>query len=759
MKFLNKKLRRDILKNWSQFFSVFLMALLSVLIYVGLEGAYHGMEKSVDDFTKRGDLADSWVMSIDFTTEDVDSFKSIKNVNETATKKRILAEALTKDKNNYLYLDTPIDGEITKPILVAGKQLKQGDSSSILLNEDYAKANQIHLGDKISLHYQNQIANPTVVGLILSPDRLYYTGTPEFVAPVPHLYGYGIMNQETLATLDKNNTPNILEVKGGQTNVRKEAPDILGDRYVAYYNQHTLPDVSAALDRVGQIQNLSLLFSFIFILLAILAMYTTIKRLIETQTKDIATLKALGYSNAKLGWHYTSFGLAVGGIGALVGWGIAPIMSNFVLGTQKQMFALDNWHIAYTASSVGVTLLVLAICMLAAFFASRKAIKGLPVKYFRGNLVKNSKHIFLEKNTRFWNALRYGDRWALRDAMSSPVRILMGIIGVTGCMMLLMAGFGMPDSMNGQVTDSYGEDFTYTYRVETTANDLPTLKKELPDAQSIQSVSTRIYPDDGYDYVLNILGKGNYVNVQTTDGKSILDDGVYVTEGVADAAGLAKGQTIELLVSRSKERYKLKISGIIHSSVPQGAYITEKMWKKMDGNYQPTILMVGDNVTYKQLDQNTKIHQIISMKEQRKVATELVDSLESIFMLIKVFAILLGVVILYNLGALSFTERRREYATLRVLGYQKSQISSLAIKENIFTTVVGWIIGLPLGFLFLDQYVSTFSTYQITYYPKISVVSIIIASIITIVASLTTSFLIGRRIRKLDMIEAIKGVE
>lgn len=204
------------------------------------------------------------------------------------------------------------------------------------------------------------------------------------------------------------------------------------------------------------------------------------------------------------------------------------------------------------------------------------------------------------------------------------------------------------------------------------------------------------------------------------------------------------------------------VKGIVKSSVPQGGYLTQQTWQNHGGDFLPqTLLMKGvlSNKNKELLKTNGISSQLVTIKKQRANAIDLVNNFQSIFLLIQAFGILLVVVVLYNLGSLSFAERSRDYATLRVLGFHRNEIRLLTMRENLATTLIGWIIGLPFGFWFLAKYVSTFSTYQIKYYPSISQLNLVIASIITIGCALTTTFLIGQRIKKLDMIEAIKGVE
>src|SRR3712207_366199 len=272
--------------------------------------------------------------------------------------------------------------------------------------------------------------------------------------------------------------------------------------------------------------------SFIFILLAILSMFTTIRRLIESQTKEIAIIKALGYSNIQVSGHYISFGLLVGTLGALFGLLISPAMSWFVLETQKRMFSLPKWEIAYSLSSLVVALLVVMICVTSAYFASRKAIKGLPAVFLRGKN-REVKHILLEKIKPLWRNISDEAKWAIRDAFTHRIRILMGIIGVAGSMMLLIAGIGMPISMNHLVDKAYNKDFSYAKRL--TVSDYESANKAYK-GQWVQINQAHFSKDDGYNRLLIIISKGSLVNATTEDGNKIKEGGLYVTNSFAKLA-------------------------------------------------------------------------------------------------------------------------------------------------------------------------------------------------------------------------------
>lgn len=756
MKYLNRKLRRDVLKNWTQFFSVFLMAFLSVLIFVGLQGSWHGLEVSLQEYIESSNLPDAWVQSVGFTDDDIQQLKEKSGIEDVNEKIRIKTTMQTeKGKEKYIILDT-FDNTAMEFNLSSGEEIDIS-ADGIWINKEYAEKNGIDVGEYIDIKYGNNEKSIKVLGTLQSAERIYFTGTLEFFAPNHSNYGYGYISEETLKnTFNYQGLPNVLEVYGGNSELREGVETILGNKFVAYYDRSTLVDVSESLDRVGQIRNLSFMFSGIFILLAILAMYTTIRRLIETQIKEIAVLKAIGFSNKKIGTHYAGFGALVGCGGAVLGMAISPILSSFVLWTQKSMFSISEWKISYSASSMVVAALVIIICIVSALLAAKDAIGGLPALFLRGTVEKKGRKFFLERLESIWKKIKFENRWAIRDAATNRVRLAMGIVGVTGGMMLLIVGFGTPDSINHLVDKAYSEDFSYVKRLDVANYEEG---KDKYEGQWVQISQARYSPDDGYNRLLIIISEGNYVNMKTADGSSIKADGVYITQGFADRAQLAIGDELTIKPALYEQDFALTIAGIITSETNQGAYIMQEAWEEIGGKFTPQTILVDGTLDDETIATDSNIVSSIKIEEQKENAYEFVNSLMSVFLMIIGFAILLVVVVLYNLGSLNFVERVRDYATLRVLGFYKKELRNITMVENIATTFVGWLLGVPLGIWFLDLYVRTFSTIRLEYTSYVSAKTLIMASFVVWVAAMTTTFFISHRIEKLDMVEALKGVE
>lgn len=748
MKLLNRKLLRDVRHNWTQFLSVFLMAFLSIVVFVGLQGSWRGLQISLNDYLQKDNLANYWVQGSQISNQDIKKIKSLTGVKNVQAGTRL---QLNQGKH-HLIVDT-YQVPITKSHLIAGEKYNQ-NSYGIWINKEYAHQHNLKLGDPLKLSLNAKSVSLPIKGIIQSPNRIYFTGTQEFIAPNYNNYGYALITPRTLTSAFGYQDHNILEIKGTHQRMRHQIEKILQGRLVAYYMRTTLPEVSTATERVSEIRNLSYLFSFIFILLAILAMYTTIRRLIESQTSEIATFKALGFSNTTIGLHYASFGLLVGSLGTIAGALFSPLISWYVLRTQQQMFSIPHWKIAYTYSALIIIVLVITICVLASFLAARTAIKGLPAKFLRGKEESTARHILLERWLTLWKHCSYASRWAIRDAFINRIRTMMGIIGVAGGMMLMIAGVGMPQSMDHLVKKAYTQDYSYSKRVNLKSPQQLQQKSHYNE-QWIQTTQAHFSPDDGYNRLLTVVSHGAYVNMKTIDRKTIQNGGLYVTHGFAKRAHITKGEKIKVRTLGSNKQFTFKVKGIVASETNQGAYITKHTWTSAGGFYHPTTLLIGKNVHLNR----QAVSSSISVNEQESNAFRFVNNLMSIFILIIMFGALLIIIVLYNLGSLSFVERTRDYATLRVLGIHRQELRQLTLIENVITTFIGWLIGIPTGIWFLGQYVNTFSTINLEYTRYFDWKTILIASLFVWICSLGTTIFISRRIKKIDMVQSLKGVE
>ena len=760
MIFLFKKMIRSVKQFKLQFACVLLLAMLSVIIYSGLEGIWCGIESGFDSYTKETNLADEWVFATFFTDDDAAKIKDMKGVNEVSKRLRISAASEMGGNNTYLSLDT-VGGEgISLMHLISGERYDSSLKNSMWLDKDYADENGITTGQNIDISVGGKTVHPTVKGLVMSAERAHYVGTNDYYIPEHKQYGYGFISDDIPEQFGIGVNCNLLEIKSSNSEVKDKINDLLGERFIAYYDRDTLFDVAFVSDQAGNLKRVSILFSTLFILLSVLSMRTTIKRLIDAQNADITTLKSLGFSSAKLTFYYSLYGLTVGVIGSGLGFALSYPFTAAIRRSQMALISLPKWETKHTAGSIIVILLIIVLSLTASVLAARKALVGLPAESANSR-VKRSKTAFLERIGHIRNRTGFGMKWTLRDASAHKSRIALGIISVCGSFMLLMIGSGTPDSVKALTSKCYSEEFVYSYKLTLDQSYTPEQTASLAnqlDGQLIQTVQSKITIDGNAACFkpVTIFSDGDYLALKTVDGDELDKNGVYITQGMAEKLGINKGDSLKLFPSFSNQSFEFTIDGIIASGMPQTFYIGSQRWTDAGASFRHSNLLCGEISDISSISKDPRITQVITSKQQISNLEEFQKKLTGVFTLMKVLAFVLVVIVLYNLSILSFLERTKEYNTFRVLGFHFSEIRKLASFENIIILVTGTLLGLPFGSKFLEIYCATFSNDTIKIYAALKNISLVVVCITVFVCTAITTVLLSRRIKKIDMVQALK---
>ncbi|MCP3424834.1 FtsX-like permease family protein [Rothia sp. AR01] len=770
MTLFGRKLWRDLREHWAPFTAVCLMAALSVLVFSGLEGSWRGIGAQLESFSASHRLPDAWVSGTRLSDDDARRFEELDGVERAGLVSAVPVTRTGSATEDELVLSTRDRGGLNAPLLRDGTGMPADEAEvpadGVWLDEAYARANDVGPGDRIAVSRGAASAELRVEGLVMQPDGLAHTGSG-LVAPDPGSFGYGVVGERAAAELAGGGpVQQTLLVRGGVEAVRAEAPRLLGDRYVSILDRGSHPQMAGVFERVGQIRDLSFLFTALFALVSALSIFTSVRRLVDTQRQEIATLAALGCRRRTIGAYYTAVGAAAVLLGCLLGLGVAPVLSRYILATQRGSFGLPAWEPVHTLAGGAVPLLLLLVCVLATGLAVRPLLRGSPADGLRPEPGR-ARHTPLERLRPLWRRVSPGARWALRDATGNPVRVAMGIVATAGCMMLLMTGFGMPDTLDRQVDLSYSEQYRYDTLLRLSPAAAEHARTRVAEAagtgQWMQQSAVRIASHDGDgdgddgEHPLTVLGEGDLLRLPDRAGNPVaLDDGAVLSDRLAARWGLDVGDDLTVTEAGGAQR-RLRIAGTTTASEPQGIALSDATWERAGGAFTPTSYLterpVGPEVRGAPEVQTAR-----TLEQQRESARALVGSLTGVFSLIKVFAVVLAVVVLYNLGLLSFAERVRDYATLRVLGFRPGELRSLASRENLATALLGWLVGLPAGWWFLGRYVEQFSTERAAYAPSISWVSVCLASAITLAFALSATAMLTRRIGGIDMTGALKGV-
>lgn len=770
MKYLFVKMRRDLVKMWTQFLSVFLMAFLAVTIFSAMEGAYNGLDNDLNNLYKETNASDAVIYAKNADDEDIDKIKDIKNINNTSRSMTSLVKV--KDSDKDIKLIASDDYSISEPHVVDGKKINS-DDEGVWLDKEYASKNKISTGDYITLEFGDRNEKYKVNGLIIHPEYVYYTGSTINVTPDYDKHGYAVTNEKSAKKLFGKIMCNEIRIdaKDGfdSKELKKEAEDTLDDKYVGYGDRDSIQGFSNPIDKVSQVKKMSILFSAIFILLSMLTMQTTMSRLIKNQKIQIATLKALGFKKSQIMIHYSLYSFVIAILGGTCGLIFGPNLISPVIEERafKALYSLPKYTVLSSAVSYLLPLAIAVICTITTILSCRKDLRGMVAESLRGDIPSGGKKILLEKINFLWNRINLDSRWSLRDISANKVRTVMGIIGVVGCMMLIMAGLGAQNTLNHSNEYIYNTEYKYNTKAVLTSNATDKNRDEIESLidgkkqWAMESSADLKNGDKEKKLMVEVFDEGDYVNLETTEGtfKKLPEEGAFITRKTAEVLNLNKGDKIKFRITGESDYIEVKVEDILKCPSPQGVFMSKKSFESLGETFKGNALLMENKEVKDSIKDLSYVSEYSTIKEQEESAGTFADSLQMIFMIMIFAAITLAVVILYNLGVLSYTERNREYATLKVLGFYQSEITKFALRENIITTVAGWLIGVPVGFAFLNVYMKVVSLDTFDMLIKLSWQRLLIATIITVGCSIGVSLILSLKVKKINMVESLKSVE
>lgn len=768
MKRLIRKMFRDMWQAKAQFISIFIMCFLGILIYSGIEGVWNGMEVQEKQYFKETNLADFWINGINFNSEELKDIKGIDGV--ISSQLSSVVEAYTDNNHTMNIRISANKGNfILKPIVLKGKPYND-ENSEIWIDADYAKIKHLSIGDNMKLYYHDKNVVVKVQGLVYSPEYISYTGATSALMPDHGKYSYGFVSDKTMSDLcgDVEYNQIKLKLKNNDNNTRLKADlkSQLAGHYLSGVDRSEWSGISNYVNKIGQIKKMSIMFSLVFLILALLTIQTTMKRIVKKQRSQIGILKALGFYDYQIKLHYSLYGLFSSTIGVVCGLIIAPYtVTPMLLHLQEKFYSMPKWKGEISYISYVLAILMVIVCVITAFWACFYIAKELPANLLRDESPLHGKKLILENVKSLWSHIDFNWKWSLRDMFQNKSRTLIGIIGVLGSMMLLMASFGIQDSINAGNKNVYGNQYTYYEQIKMQSapnkNDIDKIQSLLQgEMQWISQITTELQSQSTIKSEnLLILDKGFYVKLEDKAGNTIRlpKEGVILSEKTAADMNVKIGDIIK--INNTLGSYTAYVYKIININSPQGIFISKEAWETVGGTFTPNVLLAGDSSNLKNVESMNCVGEITKLHNQLDDVNEVLNNVLMIILLLLVAAIILSVVILYNLGLLSYAERSRDYATLRVLGFYNNEIRDLIFKDTIINVFIGWIVGIPIGFAFLSLYVRSISTSSFQYSAHLDVSSFIISSVITIGCSFLVSYIVSRKVAKIDMVESLKAVE
>ncbi len=795
---LFKKLLRTMGQYKAQFISMIIMIALGFGVFVGANMEWVSIEKNTSRLFEETGLADYKIYSSSATTgavtatfseDDLQKIKELDGVKDAARffsvnadvtlvngeKIKTEKDGTGKDKIPRAAITVTESENVSFFNLTSGEAYDGASTDKIWVSDKFAQAKEISVGDTLTFGAVQGVSEPLefkVAGLIKSGEYMVCVQDSTQLMPDYKMFGYAYITPAAYKKIcESAGLPSPLYA---QINVRvnnfddftkqkfSDAVNAALGKTMFILSKEESSSYALAHGEVEEGQTMGAVLPVLFLAIAVLTMITTMHRIAAKEKTQIGTLKALGYKNKRILAHYSSYALAIGIVGAALGialgYGIAYIIMN-PSGMMGTYMDLPYWKLHMPFFCVAVMIAVLFALTLIGFLSVKSMLRGTAADALRPYAPKKMKNLAIEK-TKAWKKFSFGTRWNLRDVMRHKSRTLMSLIGIIGCTVLMAGALGMNDTMNAFLTDYYDKAMNYSSRIYVSSASEETVaeiaEKYAADASASVSVeigdkgvSLDIY-DIKHDKVRFLDKKGALVPLR--------NDGAYLCRRIADEYKLKAGDTFTISPYGTDKEYTLKVNGVIYSS-SESVAITNAYAEacgvtgyKTDSLYTSAVksVLLDDELT-----KNFEIQDKQSIVESFETFTSLLNL--SVTVLIAA-AIVLGVVVLYNLGVMSYTERYREMATLKVVGFKDKKIAGLLIGQNMWVTVIGVILGLPLAAGTLGYLVKELaSEYEMRV--VMGRKTFLISTLLTFCVSLVVSLFVAKKNKKIDMVEALKGAE
>lgn len=553
-------------------------------------------------------------------------------------------------------------------------------------------------------------------------------------------------------------------------------------------DREALPEYTDYGDNADRLRNIGQVFPVIFFLVAALISLTTMTRMVEEQRTQIGTLKALGYKKSAIAAKYICYAFFATLLGSVLGMLIGEKIIPYIIITA---YGIMYHNVANTISidyQPGFALIASAasvVCTVGAtLFASGKELQETPASLMRPPAPKEGKRVLLERLTFIWKHLSFSWKSTIRNLFRYKKRLIMTVFGIAGSMGLMLVGFGIQDSISdiaaiqyrelqhydGMVIEDsdateeeHAELFEYMKENEQIAhcNRVQMTKISAPKGSS--SVSIYLFvPESLSEFARDVTLK----NRITGETYELTDEGAAISEKTASLLGLKVGDMIPL--KKGDKEYKVRVAVITENYMSHYLYMTPRVYEQTFGEkpeYENIVFTMQEDCKDDLEMAGTRILAYpgaLSISYTSSLASQvdrMLSTLDAVILVLIVSAGMLAFVVLYNLNNINITERQRELATLKVLGFYDGEVSQYVLRENVILTVLGIMFGAVFGILIHRYVITTVEVDAVMFGRNIKLLSFLYSGILTSIFSIVVNGVMHFKLKTIDMVESLKSVE
>lgn len=815
---LLKHIFMKIKDNYKRFLSLICMAFLGVGFYAGIQSSSPDMLKTLDNFYDENNVYDISVISnVGLTEDDLLKLSKIKNV-ELAINIQEKDTYLEIEENNYVVKLIEYNSQMNNVYIKEGRLPK--NSNEVSVDNALLENNNLKLGDNITIDGKKY----SIVGNVISP--LYFSaerpnsnlgsGKVDYYIYVYNgsldLEAYSniyitvkgakkyLTNSDSYKKLINNVKKDIDLIKDKQQDIRYDElySDIIetGEMYdisideskfikPKWYIYDRLDNTSYkelinASDNLKKIGNI---FPIIFFAISVLVSLISMMRMIEEDRVENGTLKSLGYNSFHITLKYVIYSLLATTIGSSVGAILGSYMIPSVIwNIYKKIFFIPKFIYLLKSdyNALGLWICILCICGTSVIVCI-KNLREVPANLMRPKAPKSGKKILLERINFIWKKLKFSDKITIRNIFRYKSRVITTVLGIAGCTSLILAGFGLKDSIKDVTDFQFNNIIKYDKMLMTneSINQID-IEKELLNDDKVENFTnvntqnikvlfndeeqevTMITPDD-----FNSISKSiSLIDLKTNNIiDNISDNSCIISEKTAKLLDIDVGDKISLL-DNDNNKYDIKVSYIIKNYINQYLYINKNTYNNLFKDYKINSVLISlkdEDKNSKEFDKkyisNGYALTIVDNDDIKSSMNDMLSSIDSIVAILIIAAASLAFVVLYNLSNINISERKREIATLKVLGFYPSEVDKYINRETVLLTILGIVIGLLFGSYLSHFIISTCEPDYIMFDRHVYTLSYFYSLFITVIFTIIVTIVTHFNLKKINMVTSLKNVE
>lgn len=764
---LNRKLLRDFRDNAMLFLAIVLLCALGTYAYSGLDATWRMLDLSISSYYEQTNLADFWVNGTSFDRSDLLKMQHVDGVEAIQPRTTLTVDAKNLDDDTQLELHAT-EGEITicTPLISSGKVIQPSDRRGCMLDDQFAAANGLQVGDSITVEIMGEDWTFVIRALIKSSEHIIIS---KDVMPDALHYGFIYISSQAIPTLPYTQVLVTLKEGAEETAVEKAITDLLPTALVVTHKSYT--SVVRSENDVAMFRSLCLVFPVLAFAVASMVVLTTLTRMMEKQRTQMGTLKALGYPDRAIRLHYLNYALLPSVCGALLGLFAGRYTLPYILWNMEASHYIFPWRKQAPISMSCWVIVVLAV-LLSLFICLHTYNKGAretTAALLRPKPPTAGSRILLERIPWLWRRFSFNTKMIVRNLLRNKGRMIMSLIGMLCCNMLIICTLGLTDSINYFVGEYYQGTLQYDVRAElaASADHLGGYQQRLDAArvEGIMEKSVSVRSEKTTRTVLLTVMQEDQTLMRLGKDATPLEmpeTGAIISEKLASVIDVKLGDTVEVWLPGDDMPIELTIAAMASTNFGQGLFLGESQWNSLHkGTFTPSALLLKEptELTMTQLNAMDEVTELLYPAEQNQQTMKILDSTAGAFSLMSGIALGLAFIICYNMGLMSFTERTRDYATLKVLGYHQREIRRLMLRENNLTAILGVLLGIAPGIILTDVVLKSCESESMVYASSVTLSSILIASAVTFAFTWFIEWLLTRKVRGIDMVEALKSVE